>query len=466
MTAAVLHPLSSGADGSGRLYLHEAHVLRGVNAHAVEDMLRFIGSPVTAELVLEGLLLPGEIVEDTELPYPLVIRHPLLPRVTFATEWTAAMLKEAALTCLEVSQRILKAGFFLADAHVRNIIFYNSRAMVIDYGSFVPIIDSNFNTHRSYRADLGFTNNFIVPLELMVDGYSALVRSFFLRNIKFTHKNLPRRRTFGQWVRDTGRWLAPKLPEILYPVARRTGDHIWSKVLPADERTILRTVKTLRRRIEAIRLPPPLSRWTHYQSLDARVDPTEASARKVRAVHDLLAGISFSSVTDLGCNLGLHTMEFAKAGIPTVAIDSDDACVTEVFKNARRLSLPITPALMSIVSPTLTSPFSEGAKVSASARLSGELVLCLAVMHHLLLKQKKDFHSFFESLRVFSRRYVLVEFVPADDETIKQWYDEVPEWYTKQNFITASQRFFSVVRSSASGWRDRSLYLLELTENV
>lgn len=459
-----LHPLSRGGDLRGRLYMREDHLLRGIHEHAVDETVQFLTHPETIAMVNEKILVPAEIIDEPELSYPLVLRHPWLPRITFPHEWTAPMLKEAGMLCLDALERSAKAGFLLDDMHAANIVFRHTRPMFIDYGSFVTAFDSRSNTFRKYPSHACFINQFILPLELMASGHSALVRSYFLKGIRFTRTTLPGMKTNLSFFKKTAQQLASRLPRFMQPLVHKVKIRN-GRFLSAQEHNILATASELRKRLERIRVTPKPSKWLDYQPLEDLADGTSAKAsavsEKLTAVVKILERISFTSVTDLGCNRGLHAMHFAKTGIPVIAIDTDDSCISEIFLTARRLSLPITPVLMSAVRPSPTPPSVGGERFHVSERLSSDLVLCLALMHHMVLAQRSDFFSLFESIALFTGRFALVEFVPADDETIKRWPEKPPSWYTEEKFVAALQRRFSILRTAPSNYASRKLYLLE-----
>jgi hypothetical protein len=183
--------------------------------------------------------------------------------------------------------------------------------------------------------------------------------------------------------------------------------------------------------------------------------------RKRRCVGEILRPISYQSVTDLGCSRGFFAHHFAKEGIPVVALDSDEWCINDLFCRARNERLPISPVLMSLRDPTPTPPLARCEEMSVSTRLSSDLVLALALVHHLVAFGRCDFETFTQILLLFTRKYALVEFVTRDDEVLSKADIKITPWYVVDAFERALQPHFSILSVRAGATRTRNLYLLE-----
>ncbi len=66
----------------------------------------------------------------------MVLSHERIPFVSYPYEWSFAMLREAALLQLELTERALDHGLILKDASPYNVQFRGSRPVFIDVSSF------------------------------------------------------------------------------------------------------------------------------------------------------------------------------------------------------------------------------------------------------------------------------------------------------------------------------------------
>jgi hypothetical protein len=89
-------------------------------------------------------------------------------------------------------------------------------------------------------------------------------------------------------------------------------------------------------------------------------------------------------------------------------------------------------------------------------------VLALAMVHDLVLRSRLTFDQSVRLLKRFSKRYVLVEFVNAEDYMGKQLIRAEDSWYTSDNFQTTLRRHFRMVEHLPSDTDARELYFCEL----
>ena len=100
----------------------------------------------------------------------------------------------------------------------------------------------------------------------------------------------------------------------------------------------------------------------------------------------------------------------------------------------------------------------------AADRLSCELVMALAVTHHLVFKLGLNFELIAEAMDAFSERWLIVEFVPADDLYVSEWIQKNPskaDWYNLENFLEGLRQYFQVRCVTESYPTPRQLVLCE-----
>jgi hypothetical protein len=81
----------------------------------------------------------------------------------------------------------------------------------------------------------------------------------------------------------------------------------------------------------------------------------------------------------------------------------------------------------------------------ANERLQADLVLALALVHHLVFSYRFEFQAIVAALAAFTRRALLVEFVPPDDEHVGRWRPETRPWYALAGFEAALRAEFARV---------------------
>ena len=121
-TEVVFHP-DSGRDPDGRIFAWEGEMLRAISDARTPFFRRLLADGVARDLAGRGLLVPATPTDLTLEGYGLVVRHPTIPFVSRPTEWLPEMLRDAALTTLDLLEALADYGLTLKDAHPWNVLF-------------------------------------------------------------------------------------------------------------------------------------------------------------------------------------------------------------------------------------------------------------------------------------------------------------------------------------------------------
>ena len=92
----------------------------------------------------------------------LIIRAPLIPFISYSTEWCFEQLRASALLTLEIELTALRYGCSLKDASTYNVQFQGVYPCFIDHGSFEPYEDG-----RPWVAYNQFCEHFLSPLLIL-----------------------------------------------------------------------------------------------------------------------------------------------------------------------------------------------------------------------------------------------------------------------------------------------------------
>ena len=150
-----------------------------------------------------------------------------------------------------------------------------------------------------------------------------------------------------------------------------------------------------------------------------------------------------------------------------VALDSDAAALEALWEMATRESLAVTALVANIARPTPAAGWRNREHLSLLDRLTGkfDLVLMLAVIHHLILREQLPLKHIAELSASLTRRWLLVEWVPPSDPMYQEWLrgrDELYGHLTEDDLKRAYSPLFAVAdRLELSN--GRVLLLLERT---
>jgi len=157
------------------------------------------------------------------------------------------------------------------------------------------------------------------------------------------------------------------------------------------------------------------SHWHRYTATRRHYGSADLEAKR-SFIADAIAGTSPRRTLDIGANTGEYS-EIAASQGDVVAIDIDERSVAAIWARARRGRLPILPLVGNFGRPTPALGWRNRELESLLGRAAGgfDLVLMLAVVHHLRVTEGVPVAEQFDAVAGITRRHLLVEYVPVTD---------------------------------------------------
>ena len=406
-------------DPSGHVFTKEKSVYRSIFKAGVINYEAARDAGVYDKLIKAGLLLPHNEVDPGDLtPEGTIycLSHPLLPMISYPWEWPFSFLKDAALIHLEVMKILLPYGFWLRDASAFNVQYDGVRPCLIDtlsVGQRIP--ESPWVAYGQFCA------HFIASLAMAA---YCDIRTFSLwRNyidgypLNLATKMLPVWRLFRP-----GLFMHLGLHALMQERADRKEDIDKLKVVKkpkVSDQGMVGLIHSLNRTIEGIKWKRFSRIWEDYGEIRTYKD--EDIVNKSEIVDRVVQRLNPKMVWDLGSNTGEFSLIAASYGAFVVSIDGDAACTEHLYqslsrKNGHRNILPLT---MDLANPSPGLGWNNQERLSLSDRGPADLILALALIHHLVFTSSIPLllvARWFQSLT----RYVLVEFIPPSDPMVQK----------------------------------------------
>lgn len=465
---------SSFRDPSGRVVFDGEAVWRIVNNDADADLQRLLGFDIIKEMQGEGRLVRvesgsladfarfagSETVEDGSVLY----RHPRVKFPSYPSEWAPEMLHAAGELTLDIAESLLPLNWGLKDATPYNILFDGPDPIFIDLLSF-EARDSEDPIWRPYSQ---FVKTFLLPL---------------LVNKKL---NIPLKAVFhvnrdGLDVSEAAHYfgtlakLSPQvlslitLPNLLVKRAEKRADLYKTStrnVSPDQARFILNhSFRRLRRQLRNVAPDPGRqSKWTAYTDSNRKSIPEYMSSKR-EFVERTVGAKKPKRVLDVGCNNGYFSFFAARSGASVVALDHDPAVIGEVWRNAGSQGLDVLPLVVDLSRPSPSLGWRNSEIPSFLDRATGQfdLVMMLAVLHHLLVQERVPLREVLALAAELTTEALIIEFVPPSDplfRRIARGREHLHEGLTAGVFEDTAKEFFEVVKSSNLPQTDRSIYLM------
>jgi len=441
-------------DPSGFVFTHDSELYRAI-ASCYEPHFRFAEeSGLYAELQENGLLVDHTEVADptTELSNYRIVKPERIPFVSYPYEWCFSQYRDAALHTLEVQRRALARGMTLKDASAYNIQFLDGRPIFIDTLSF-EIYDEG----KPWAAYRQFVKHFLAPLALMAKTNAELAKLMQVNidgiSLQLAAKLLPPRTR-----------LNPGLVAHVHLHARAERKYAdkpaSAREASLSKRALEGLVANLANVIRKLRWKPTRTEWSDYYT-DTNYSE-EAFEAKRSIVAQYLSQSRARTAWDLGANSGVFSRIAAKAGIDTVSFDHDIEAVERSYQQQRVTDeYRHLPLVMDLTTPSPAIGWAHGERDSLLSRGPTDVVMALALIHHLTVSNNLPLELIAEYLCRLGR-FLIIEFVPNDDSQVERLLHNRPPSFSypsASDFEFAFSRHFELVRKTPISDSRRSLFL-------
>lgn len=402
-------------DRSGRVFLRNGRVCRALDATAADEWRHAERTAFVRRFMEEGRIVrtseSGERPPPVgdESPWQLVLEHERIPFVSYPYEWSFNMLRDAARLHLDLLETALDEQTILKDATPYNVQFIGAAPVFIDVASIVRL-----NPGEAWAGYRQFCQLMLYPLMLKAYrglDFQPLLRgslegispAAMLRHISWRDRL---RRGVLSHV-----WLHARLEQQFGGRRENTRSKLRSHGFGPE--LIRANLRALRRTIDRLKAPAQTSDWSEYveQCPHVRTD----AAAKTAFVQDVVRQRHWPLVWDLGCNTGRFARIAADRADCVVAMDSDSTTIDKLYRSLREgRSRRILPLVMDVADPSPARGWRARERRDLPSRGRPQLILCLALLHHLALGRNLPLQEVVDWLADL-RSSLVIEFVAADD---------------------------------------------------
>jgi hypothetical protein len=463
MRSLELEPASFRDPASSVAYL-DGRVLRGLTREGAEDFQALAAAPFYERAMADGRLVGTSEVSLEGLPQSQrgdawvgVLEHQRIPLVTYPYEWTFSMLKDAALTHMDLLLEALDTGLTMKDGSAFNLAFVGARPVFLDVGSFQRLRPGE--PWAGYRQ---FCQTMLYPLLLQA------------------HKDV----RFQPWLRGQLGGIAPQelarlfvgrdrwRPGVLkHVVLHGAMDRRLSGSRAQDTRKALQAagfstelqraaVAAIRKLVARLEWRRSASQWKNYQATSTY----SQAERELKAafVEHALAGKDARLVMDLGGNDGTYSRVAARHAELVVCADGDDLVLDGLYRSLRQQGeRRILPVYLDLADPSPGLGWRGRERAGFFDRARPDAVLALALLHHLAITGNLPLAQLVDWLHGLGGRLV-VEFVdPADPMADRLLANKPPGMhadYRRETFEHLLEARFDLIERQQLPSGTRTLY--------
>jgi SAM-dependent methyltransferase len=443
-------------------------VFRALSGDGLADWRALKESPLFERIVGDGRLVATEEVEGSNAPDVLsegtegVLKHERIPFVSYPYEWPASMLRDAALLQLDLLQASLGDGLILKDSSPYNVQWRGAQPVFVDVGSFEKLREGE--PWIGYRQ---FCMLFLYPLMLRV--YKDVSYQPFLRG-----------RLDGITPSEADALLRGKGARFrkgifshvrLHAKLERRNENRQSDVKKEMRKAgfkkelIVANVARMRKLVEGLEWKLPQGVWVEYGANETGQTYTytdDDAGRKDDFVRGVVQTKPWKLAWDVGCNNGRYSRIAAENADQVVALDADEGISEALYRSLRdEGNTKILPLVMNATDPSPNLGWRGSERTQLERRGKPDLVLCLALLHHVSITGNVPVREFVDWLAGLGAE-VVIEFMTREDPMVKRLLAAKREGlhrdYERGFFERTLGEAFEITRTEELGSGTRVLY--------
>jgi ribosomal protein L11 methylase PrmA len=409
--------------------------------------------------VESGLLVPhteaGLDLAQSEGVYK-VIQPNFIKFISYPYEWSFGQLKAAALATLEIQRIALKFNMSLKDSSAYNVQFLDGNPILIDTLSF-----ETYRENAPWVSYRQFCQHFLAPLALMV--YRDVRLNQLLRvYIDGIPLDLAARLlSFRSYLNLSLLFHIHLHAKSQQHFKNRSVSGAASK-RGMGRKALLGLIDNLETGVKKLHWSPEETDWADYYQDDSY--SVEGLNHKQQLVAEFIELTRPKAVWDLGANTGLFSRITSSQGIPTVAWDVDYGAVEINFRRmVEHNETDLLPLLLDLTNPSPAIGWNTQERRSFSERGPVDLILALALIHHLAISNNTPLDMVANLLSELCT-WLIIEFVPKEDPKIQRLLatrDDIFPNYAQPGFEAAFSHHFVIRRVEHIEDSSRVLYLME-----
>src|SRR3954465_14561430 len=385
-----------------------------------------------------------------------VLKHELIPFISYPYEWTFSMLKDAALLQLGLLLAALEKDMVLKDSTPYNVQFKGSQAAFIDVGAWERLREGEpWVGYRQfcmlYLYPLLLQSVKDVPFHPWLRGSIDGITPAQMRGVMSFRDRFRRGMT-------TNVFLHARLEARYADKPRETKQEV--KRAGMGKQLILANVRKMRKLVSRLEWDPPQGVWVAYGERNSYTD--DDAKRKDDFVREVAKSRAWNLVWDIGANNGRYSRIAAEGAKTVIAVDADQGAVELLYRDLRdEGNEQILPLTMNLADPSPGLGWGGLERRSMPDRGKPDLVLALALVHHVAISANVPVKEFIDWLASLGSALV-IEFPTREDPMVKQLLapkrDGLHPDYELDYFERTLKEAFDVERSERLESGTRVLY--------
>lgn len=398
-------------DPLGRTFLYDGQYYKAIYPERLDEAKALFQSPAVRMLTERNLLVPAKEAPFALDGYPLVYALET-DYFSFARdEWGVEQIRDAAIRYCEMGILLAQQGLGFIDGHSGNfVVMNNSQAKWCDTGSIIPCGAQELTGIDE------FIRYFVYPLLVRASSpkLGRMMRFFFRTGCSHDEAES----LLGKQIRIT----------------RGSRAHVFAE---------------FKQLLEDLRFPFEDTLWSQYHGGNTPPEHPSALPKGTRqeVLFRLIQSQKARHILDFGANEGYYSLIGAASGAEVLAYEPDEAAAARCHAHFRSAS----PAFRVKVA---------NAGIRGHGERPADLVLALALTHHLYFTHMCSFEVIAKMLAESTTKTLITEYMPNGLGIDKPHINPLPEGYALPVFLDhLSKRFRKVRLTDYENYAHRKLII-------
>jgi|LakMenEpi03Aug12_release.lakeMendotaPanAssembly.Ray.scaffolds.fasta_scaffold33854_5 hypothetical protein len=444
-----------GHDNRAEIELRDGVVYRSIYADHIAETEEVLSKCALNSDTTKLLVSTGVYSKSQE---KLILKHELLA-TSYPYEWTPAMLIDAALHTLDLSDSLRRDRLVVKDFLPSNLLYDGKQWKFIDFCSIIreesllseSWLPRNETIEKSKRSifKIMFIPFFFVPILLGVNGATYQMANLLKDNYC-----------------NSGKW-APGWRNLLF--SRISKKYFSNLICLLKAHKIIRKSdidqmnNEIRNLLMVLRRKSPKSAYSNYyeqKNEDSSVLEKSDWNDKQKSIDRILDAKRPKTLVDIGANTGWYSMLGLKYGATVYALDNDCASLDIAYRKTIKNGLiPFHIDFEDIWKQA------NQVSISFNERFRVDMVFALGLVHHLVLGKGLSIELVMQRLSSLATESLVIEFVDLEDEKIVNEptffgsFKTMSSSYSEGNFIEEGLRYFSSVETLPSSPSTRRILI-------
>lgn len=423
-------------DPNNKVYYYKKRVIRGVSEEAKRNWENISTQPFFKALLEKGSVIPTrKITEEDQTRSAILskgwkeaLEHERIPFISYPYEWPFSMLKDAALLQLKLVRDCVENEWTLKDATAYNIQWHKAKPVFIDTVSFEPrAANSAWVGYRQFcmmylyplmlKAHLDI--DYLPILRSSLDGINPIEMAKIFRISQMFKKGV--------------------LPHVIFPAkmedriskTERDQKPVKKRAVKNTQNMVLGLIAGLESVVRKLDVNIQHTDWSQYENTHSYAD--QEFIKKKAFVEKCVLAREWDMAWDIGSNTGTFSKICSPSCNSVISIDGDHDAIEQLYRREKiNTESNILPLVMNLSNISPDQGWGGSERKSLENRGTPDIVICLALIHHIALSANVPIKMFMAWLRKLNSA-VILEYVDRSDAMVEKLLANKSETYPDYN---------------------------------